>query len=156
MPFPTNVFVSGHANPVVFQVLNQSAMPLNITGWSGDESVTTLICTHSGSGGVAARIPNVLDGKWTVTADLDLLVPAYLNPPFIAAGVSGNIFLYVAPPQGNLVPGGIGVPAGPPRAFNVPCIIQKVHWESQVAGKVSYAFDVEMNSLTGVYLRPQQ
>lgn len=139
MGFPTNVFVSGHANPVVFQVLGQGAVAtLNITGSTWDEEINTILVTHSGSGGVAARIPNVLDGKGTVNADVDLLAPPYLNPPLIVPGVSGTFLIFIAPG----------------RAFQVPAIIPKVHYESQVQGKVSYSFDLEMNSLVGLYLRP--
>src|SRR5579859_7581585 len=144
---PTQVFpqefVSGHANPFAFQVLGQTNVAtLNIKSSSWDEEINTILVTHSGSGGVAARLANVLDGHGTVNADLDLLAPPYLNPPYIVSGVSGLLIVNVAPLAG--------------RAFQVPGIIKKVHWENPVQGKVSYSFDVEMNSIVGLYMRPLQ
>jgi hypothetical protein len=134
-----NIFVSGHANPVQFQVLGQGQVAtLNITGSTLDEEINRIMVTHSGTGGLAARLANVLDVKGNVTADFDLLNPPYLNPPAILPGVSGIILIYVSPT----------------RPFQVPCMIAKVHWESKVDGKVSWNFDYELNALAGVYVRP--
>jgi hypothetical protein len=139
MAGPTNTFfMSGQANPFSYIVPGQNQITLNITGWTWDEEINTLIVTHSGSGGVAARIPNVLDGKGTVNADFDLLNPVYATPPILVAGQSGIAQYYVSPS----------------RAWQVPNIIKKLHFESTVMGKVSYSFDCEMNSLQGAYVRP--
>jgi hypothetical protein len=134
-----NQMVSGHANPIQFQAVGQGQVAtLNITGHTWDEEVLRHIITHTGSGGIQARLAGVLDGKGTVQADYDGGLPPYLNPPLIVAGVSGLMLFYVTPQK----------------AFQVPMIIAKVHYESAVQGKVSWSMDVEMNSQAGVYLRP--
>src|SRR6266480_3639102 len=90
MAFPTNQFISGHATPVFWQALGfASATILNVTQSSWDEEINTIIVTHSGSGGIAARIPNVLDGHGTVQADVDLLNPSNIAPPLVRPGISG-------------------------------------------------------------------
>jgi hypothetical protein len=140
MPFPTNQFVSGHVNPVQWQAIGQGLVStLNVTGSSWDEEINTILVTHSGSGGLAARIANILDGKGTVNADLDLFAPPYLNVPGIVAGGVGALLIYV----------------GPGRPFQIPAIIKKVHYEQTVMTEVHWSFDIEMNSLVGLYVRPQ-
>lgn len=139
MPFPTNLFVSGHANPAVWQPFGSSQQyVLNITGWTGDEEINVLDVTHSGLGGLRGRLANVLDFQTVVGADYDLLAPPYLDPPSIKPGFNGNMFLFVSPTN----------------FFQFPGMICKLHWESQVLGKVSYNFDFKLNAIVGPYVRP--
>lgn len=146
MAFPSNLFVSGHNNPVQFQLLGQAAETLNVTGSSWDEEINAIDVTHSGSGGIQALLANILRGNGTVNADYDLLVrsPYFFPIPQIRPGVSGLFAFYVLGPVG----------AAGNRFFTIPCMIIKVHWETQVAGKVSYSFDVRLSSIVGNYLYP--
>lgn len=138
------LFVSGHLNAVQVTPLGGPSVVLGITEHSWEEEINTLIVTNSASGGVAARIANVLDGKGTVHADYDVLNPAYLGPaPLIVCGMIGTFLFQIAPSP--LL-----------RFFQVPGIIRRVPWSSQVMGKVSYQFEVELNSLVGAYVRPSQ
>lgn len=140
----TQQFVSGHLNTVQVTPLGSASIVLGITEHSWEEEINTILVTNSASGGVAARIANVLDGKGTVHADYDVLNPYYIGPaPLIVSGMIGTFLFQLAP-----------VPAL--RFFQVPGIIRRVPWSSQVMGKVSYQFEVELNSLAGAYLRPSQ
>ena len=131
-------FVSGHANSFQWQILGQSNQTLNVTASTWDEEINAIDVTHSGSGGVEARLANILRGRGTVNADFDLLAPPYLNPPQILSGFSGIGYFYVSPT----------------RNFQIPSMILKVHWENPILGKVSYSFDIGLNSLAGQYIRP--
>jgi|SRR5579859_7436702 len=140
---PTQVFpqefVSGHANPFAFQVLGQTNVAtLNIKSSSWDEEINMILVTHSGSGGIAARLANVLDGHGTIACDLDLLAPPYMNPPLIIPGISGLALYYIAPT----------------RSIQIPVMVGKVHYEGQVQGQSMWTFDIAMNSLAGQYIRP--
>lgn len=137
------LFVSGHNNPVQFTVYGAgNVSTLDVTGHNFDEEVNRIIVTNSASGGVAARLANVLDIRGNVTAFYDLLKPPYINPPYIQAGISGNFFMYLSGAAAAL------------RYFQIPAIIAKVHYESQVMGGVQWNFDFECNSIVGTYTRP--
>ncbi len=131
-------FVSGHANPVGWQAVNAGVVLLNVTASSWTESINALIVTHSGTGGLAARLANVLDGEGTFEADYDADVSPYLNPPRLRPGVNGLYLFFVTPL----------------RFFQCPIMILKVPYKTAVLSKVSYTVDVALNALAGSYIVP--
>ncbi len=122
-----------------FQAVGQGAVSkLQVTGSSWDEEVARILVTHSGTGGLAARIAGVLDGKGTVSAFYDSDLPPYLPAPGIVAGINGVYLFYITPVK----------------FFQIPVIVPHVHYETQVLGATQYSFDAELNALAGSYVRP--
>lgn len=137
----TPVFVVGYDKAVQTEFgANVTFATLNITAWSWEPTVNTLLVTHSGSGGIAARIAGVLDGEGTVEANFDSanLIFGASPLPTITPGVRGQIKVQV----------------GTTNPFIIPVIVQKVPFKSSVDGLVQYTFSVQMDSQSGSYSQP--
>lgn len=117
-----------------------AAQRLNIKGYSLDLSCLLFDVTHTASGGNTARIAGKADASGTINADFDLDLPPYAASPLIVPGVSGLCLFYVNVAQSKF--------------FQVPTIIEKVRYESQVESYLKYSFEVKMNSLAGAFVFP--
>lgn len=135
----TPVFVVGYDKAVQTELgANVTFTTLNITAWSWEESVNTLLVTHSGSGGIAARIAGVLDGEGTVEANYDSANNMFAAAPSVKAGIRGVVKIQV----------------GTTNPFIIPVIVQKVPFKSSVDGLVQYTFTVQLDSQSGSYSQP--
>jgi hypothetical protein len=108
---------------------------LKVTATTWDEHVEVLDVTHSQSGGVEAWIPGILRGEGTITANINSAAMPY----------SFNVF----PGNGGVLTWRLGSS----NPFSIPFGVTKVHYQSAVAGKVEYSFDVKLNSEEGAYTR---
>lgn len=135
----TPIFVVGYDKAVASKLgANGSYTTLNITAWSWEPTVNTLLVTHTASGGIAARIAGVLDGEGTVEANYDSANNNFATAPGIIPGARGLIQVQV----------------GASTPFTIPVIIQKVPFKSSVDGLVQYSFTVQMDQQSGTYLQP--
>ena len=135
-------YQSGHNTGVYFEVLGQGTVSsLCVSSHSLDISVLLFDVTGTCHGGNTARLAGKRDAAGTVNAFFDADSPPYLNPPYIREGVSGVMLFYFS----SLALG---------RPMQVPVIIEKVHYETAVAGETKYSFDVKMNSLAGTFAMP--
>src|SRR5262245_42383552 len=119
-------FSAGHSQGVTFKVDGGPgpAITLAVTGHNFNEEVADLVTTHSGSGGVQARIPGILDVKGTVEANVDAdSLPAGMSIRAGAKGVFTMMMNSVAPAQ-------------------LAAMILRVNYRSVVNGLVSYSFDI--------------
>ena len=134
-----NNFQRGDLCPVYFQATGAAASQrINITGWNGDLEAARYLVTHTGTEGCAARIAGTEDGRGTVNGDYDMDLPPYASVPYIRQGISGIILCYVSSTK----------------AIQIPIIIAKVHYESQVGSQVKWSFDWEYNKLAGNHVYP--
>ncbi len=123
--------------PVTVQPAGAVPITLNIKGYTLDFECLIFDVTSTGSGGVRARINGLLDVKGTINADVDLdLLP--FGVPQIVPGVKGICLFFLSPVK----------------AIQIPTIISKVHYESNVESEVKYSFDVQVNSLAGFIVYP--
>ena len=136
-----NNFQSGHLLPASFKLTGAGAHTvLNITGWNFDEEALLHLVTHTASGGGQARIAGPEDLKGEVTYDVDLDILPH-GAPGIVAGAKGMIRFYVS----SLVGG---------KYYEAPVIIEKVHWQSAVQGKLEGSFSVMLEAHSGTRTRP--
>ena len=136
----TPVFVVGYDKGVSLWLTGGSVVftTINITAWSWEESVNALVVTHTGSGGIAARIAGILDGEGTIEGNYDSANLIHASPPNIRAGARGQI----------------KIQTGATNPFLIPVIVQKVPYKSAVDGLVQYTFTVQMDSQSGTYTYP--
>jgi len=136
-------FQAGKTKTVTFQYQNAgAAVTLNVTGHTWDEAIDKLDTTSSGSNGVQELIAGILRGAGSVKANVDstYVVTSPLGLYRINAGQKGLMTFQV----------------GYTQPYTVPCMVTKVHHQSEVAGKVEYSFDVELDSSASAtaYARP--
>lgn len=140
MALATPVFVVGYDKAVSVKLNGAgAAITLNVTAWSHEPAVNTLIVTHTGSGGLQARIAGIFDTEGTVEANMD----------------SANFIMLVA--GGGVLPGARGLltaQIGMINPFSIPIIIQKVPFKSTVDGLVQFTFTFQLDSQSGSYVVP--
>ena len=111
---------------------------INITGWDWGDKVPGLLVTHTGSSGVAGRIPSVLDGTGMISFNYDLANQQNLSPYSIVPGATGLIRVFVSAAK----------------FFEIPYYIEEVPYKVVVEGKVEVQARFMMNSEAGTYIRP--
>lgn len=137
-------FQSGKDKYVTFQYTGAgAAATLDVTGHSWDEAIDKLDVTSTGHSGVQALLGGVLRGAGTVKANL--------NSSTVVTSTTGTIRLLAG--QWGLLKFYYGYT----EPFTVPCMVTKVHHQSEVTGKVEYSFDVELNkdASATAYATPQ-
>ena len=113
------------------------AATLNIKSYTLDTSSLQIDVSNTGHGGDRARLSGIRDTAGTVTASLDLDQPIY-GTPLLIAGVIGFCVFYVSPTK----------------FFQVPCNIERVHYQSSTEKEVEYSFDVKHNAIVGLMVYP--
>lgn len=137
-------YQAGAFAPVQFQVLGQGQVALlNVTGHNLDDLIALIDVSGTRHAGLTARLAAKADAAGTVNAEFDADNPPYLNPPNIRKGVSGILLAYYS-----------ALSLG--RPFQVPVIIEKVHYETSVAAESKWSFDWRMNAIAGVFVYPSQ
>lgn len=135
-----NNFQNGALVPVSFLPYDGSATTvLQIKSHNLDLEALMLDVSHSGTGGVRARIAGLQDARATILASLDLDLLPWAAVPKIIPGLWGLIGIHVAERSLGWNP------------ITVPVIVQKIHFESAVESEVKYSFDVQMNALAGAF-----
>lgn len=133
-------FLRGDFAPFAFQPKGGANTILNIKSQNADFTALLFDVTSTGSGGVRARISGLLDCKGTVNADFDLDQPPYGTPPTLLPGTLGIGSYYFSQPNNKFI--------------QIPCIIEKVHYESAVESEVKYSFDFSIASNAGLLVYP--
>ena len=141
---PDIYHIAGHQCPVVWvPVSTGAAATLKVRSHSWEEEIGRIIVTHTSSGGLAARLMTVLDGKGNVTAFLRVDQFPAASPQLIFAGSAGVLSFYFA-----------GLTHEP---FAAPCNVVKVNYQTAVEGGSEFNFDAEMNSeILNAYQRMDQ
>ncbi len=106
-----------------------------VTGHSWSEMIDKIDVTHTGTEGVQALLAGILRGDGNMKANIDS-AQIISNPAVgLRAGTNGvmQFFYYSA----TLNP------------FVVPCMVIKVNYKSESAGKTEYDCDVSLNALAG-------
>ena len=150
-------FQAGFNKGVSFQPTGLGvAVTFYVTGHSWSEMIDKIDVTHSGTGGIQALLAGILrgDGNMKANCDSGQIVSNPSNG--LRAGTNGimNFYFYDG--------GTFGLGTNP---FSVPCMVIKVNYKSEVAGKTEYDCDVSLNALannssgvggipTSVYTRP--
>lgn len=145
-------FLPSHFAPAGWGLVSQTGYPasplgtpviLNVKGHTLDLSVMLFDVTHTGTGGVRARIAGPLDAKGVVEADLDLDLTPW-NPSLqIKPGLRGiALFAYA------ILPGGVL------DMMQVPVIVEKLHTATQIDAEVKWNMDVSMDALAGLLIYP--
>lgn len=138
-------FQPGFNKGVTFAPNGGGAVLFNVTGHSWSEFIDKLDVSHSGTAGIQALLAGLLRGDGNMKANIDSAQVVSNPANGIIPGTNGimNFYLYVG--------GATGVGTNP---FSVPCMIIKVNYKSEVAGKVEYDCDVSLNAIAGGYVRP--
>lgn len=111
---------------------------LNIRSHNLDISALLFDVTSSGSGGLTARLAGKVDCAGTIQADYDLDLSPYLAVPAIVTAGRGFAYFYLSPT----------------RFFQIPAVIEKVHYEVAVESEVKYSWDVKCDSRVGALVYP--
>ena len=134
-----NNFSPGFANPVAWTAFGQGGpITLNVKKHSIDVESLLYDVTHTGTGGVRARLAGPVDASGNVLASLDLDLPPYAPALSIVAGQRGVALFYLSPT----------------RFLQLPCSVQKLHFESAIESEVLWNFDTKMNALAGFFVYP--
>jgi hypothetical protein len=123
--------VTGAANGAAFTLDAGGTTTLAIEAWTWAEQVEKIITTHSQSGGLEAVIAGIGSGDGNVRASLDLTNFPWVR---IRAGAKGTITLTVVNQNSIL------------KTISLHVMVTKLNLESEVAGKVTYDFDVCLDS----------
>lgn len=104
--------------------------------------VDKLDVTSSSHLGLQALIAGIFRGDGNVKGVVNDAAYIWSTTPKVQAGNTGTLRFYV------------GETSAP--FFTVPCLITKVHLQSEVAGRVDYDFDVSLSILSGsgLYVYP--
>lgn len=135
-----NNFQSGHLLPVKFDPLGAGESTWNVKGWSAEFSSLLIDVTHTGSGGVRARIAGPKDFRGSLNLSFDLDQPTYGGNYLLKDGVSGLLSFAVSDDLDKFI--------------QVPCILEKVRYESSVENELRVTADAAMNSLAGTLAYP--
>ncbi len=131
-------FQAGYNKGISFQPTGGAVNAYAVTGHSWSEFVDKIDITHTGTGGIQALLSAVLRGDGNVKANIDSAMIISNPANGIVPGQNGilNFYYYAG--------GANGVGNNP---FSVPCMVIKVNYKSEVAGKTEYDFDVSLNTL---------
>ena len=135
-----NQFQPGHLLPVKFTPDGAPETTYRIRGYSAEFSTLLIDVTHTGSGGVRARIGGPRDFRGTVNMSFDLDEPSYDGTRQLRDGVIGVMYFAVSTALDKFI--------------QVPCIIEKVRYESAIENELRLTADVAMNSLAGTLAYP--
>lgn len=132
-------FIAGYNKGVTFRPSGAGGFTtLNVTGWSWKDTGEKLDVSHTGSFGQQALIAGLQRGQGNVTANLDTVQIPSTNPPNLRFGTKGVITF----------------DEGGATNWQVPIMITAVNYKSEVAGKVEYNFDVELDQISGTLTYP--
>lgn len=132
-----NNFSPGQFVPAAWAPRGANFFILQIKESTLDESCLLFDVTHSGTGGIRARIAGPIDYAGTVNADLDLDLTPYA-PLSLHAGNNGVIGFYF----------------NATRFAQIPARIEKVHYQSATDSEVKYSFDAKADALSGLVVFP--
>mgnify|MGYP001584489842 CR=1 FL=1 len=132
-------FTSAHSQPVTFTLTGGQSVTLNVLDAVWDEEVQDLLVTHTGSGGIAARLPGVLDGNGDIKAKVDAAALAWATSPGIRPGAKGTLVIAV----------------GASTTYSIPCMICKLHAQSCNPNNtvVNYSFSFKLDGISGTLTR---
>ena len=133
-------FQSGATKNVKFTVSGGALIAYSITEHSWEELVDKLDITSTSHAGIQAILAGIFRGTGSVKAVLNTDAG---NMPWVAAnGIrAGNNGVFQFFVSSTLY-------------FSVPAMVMKVKYSSQVAGKIEWAGDIELNAEAGTYAYP--
>lgn len=134
-----NNFQRGDLIPTAFQVFGTSNLfNMEVRKHAHDEEVLTFDVTSTKHGGITARIAGKFDAKGTVEAFVDIDEAPWKATPFIRPGVAGLFARY----------------ASPTLFWQIPALIQHVHYQQAIDNAFEYSFDWQLSSIFGVFVYP--
>lgn len=134
----TIAYEAGYNKSPTFTLDGGALVTLKVKSTSWTEQINALDTTHTGSGGIHARIAGLLDGNGTVEAVVD----------------SQNMITLTA--AGGIISGAkglLGFPMGGTTPLSVHVIITQINWRAVVDGLLTVSFNCAIDSSSGSYTR---
>lgn len=134
-------FVAGDSAGLAWQPVGVAfSSLLNVKEASQDLMALLLDVTGTLAGGIRHRIAGPIDGASEVTASIDMDGPPYATPILLGPGLRGLLLYFVSAPLN--------------KAFQIPSIVEKVHYQYSIETEVRYSFSLKVSGLVGALLNP--